>query len=195
MAEEGRIGKGEGSTATVILLLNDELYVAYIGDSAAVLVESDNKTFVDLCPELDVAGSNPQEVERIRKLDGVVLMVGETMRVQGELALTRSLGVLKYKPYVTANPHIKRYSLKEQQNSFLVVATDGLWKALDGAAVAKIVSENTKLDEAEIAKKLHDEAIKRNSTDNITIVVVNIEKRQRLQTEEALESSKGSTLD
>eukprot|EP00826_Nyctotherus_ovalis_P055017 TRINITY_DN7276_c0_g2_i2.p1 TRINITY_DN7276_c0_g2~~TRINITY_DN7276_c0_g2_i2.p1 ORF type:complete len:127 (+),score=32.53 TRINITY_DN7276_c0_g2_i2:134-514(+) len=111
------------------------------------------------------------------------------MRVQGELALTRSLGALKYKPYVIAAPHVHRYGLKEEQDLFLVVASDGLWKVMKGEDVTRIVSENSKSSEEEVAKKLHHEAVQRNATDNITIVVVNIGKRQKLLLEETYEGS------
>lgn len=192
MAEEGKLRETEGSTATAALLLNDELHVAYVGDSAAVFVHSDTQSCVDLCPELDVAESNPLEVERVRKSDGVVLAVGKTMRVQGELALTRSLGALKYKPYVIATPHVHRYELKDElkeEGLFLVVASDGLWKVMKGEDVARIVSESSKGSEEEVARKLHHEAAQRNATDNITIVVVNIGKRQKLLLEETYEGS------
>lgn len=188
MAIEDRLKKSEGSTATTVLLLNDELYLAYVGDSAAILVQGDKA--IELCPELDVAASNAEEVERINKSNGVVLPVGSTMRVQGELALTRSLGALKYEPYVIPDPHICRYRLKEEQNSFLVVASDGLWKVLTSTEVAKIAAKHD--NEIDIINSLHEEAIKRNSTDNITIVVINLEKRQKVQMEETFEGSPSS---
>lgn len=181
MAEKGIIKNTEGSTATAALILNDELHLAYVGDSAAILIQKDNRKIIDLCPELDVAEDNLNEVERIRESDGIVLKVGKTMRVQGELALTRSLGAAKYKPYVIADPHICHYDIHERENSFLVLASDGLWKVMSNKDVAELVLNYSNLNETEIAERLHDAAVKRNSTDNITIVVINIEKMKEME--------------
>ena len=181
MTEEGLIKNTEGSTATAALILNDELHLAYVGDSAAILIQKDNGEIVDLCPELAVAEDNLNEVERIREANGIVLKVGKTMRVQGELALTRSLGASKYKPYVIADPHVCHYNIRERENSFLVLASDGLWKVMTNKDVAELVLNCSNLSEAEIAEKLHDAAVKRNSTDNITIVVINIEKMKEME--------------
>jgi serine/threonine protein phosphatase PrpC len=169
--------------------LNDDLYVSYVGDSAAVLVQNDE--VIELCPELDIVEGNEKEVERIQRANGIVLNVGCTMRVQGELAITRSLGALKYKPYVVADPHVHKYSLKGGEDSFLVVASDGLWKALSNADIAKVVSENK--NEEEIANKLYEEAINKNATDNISIIVVNIGKRNKLLLEETCNNSSSNT--
>ena len=185
MAEEGKIGRTEGSTATAVVLLNNELYISYIGNSNAILIQTDTQTFIDLCPEKDVPEGNAKEIERIKNSGGIILKVGNAMRVQGELALTRSLGALKYKPYVIADPHINDYVLNK--SSFLVLASDGLWEVLNKEDVLKIIVENK--NEEEIVKKLHDEAVKKNATDNITIVVVNIGKKQKFQIEETSEES------
>ena len=85
MTANHQINEIEGSTATSILLLNDELHIAYIGDSEAILIKEENHEFINLCPEIDVVGGNIQEAERIIKAGGVVLKVVRTDSVQGEL--------------------------------------------------------------------------------------------------------------
>lgn len=170
MAEAGQITSTEGSTATVSLLLNDDLYVAHIGDSAAILIGGSENFPTLLCKELDTA-ENFTEAARIEQAGGVVLKVGHTARVQGELALTRSFGAVKYKPYVTAEPHLLHVKLAGENNSsqpkFLVIGTDGLWKVLSPNEVEKVVAENKGIPENEIAEKLYEEAVRRNAMDNI----------------------------
>ena len=184
LGKTGQLFDTEGSTATIALLLNDDLYVSYIGDSSAILIGNGGKTVTNLCPEIDTASDNTKEVERIEKAGGVVLKVGKTIRVQGELALTRSFGDSRYKQYVISEPHITQHKLKnENKHEFLVMASDGLWNSLTAVEVAHLVTEMKEEPENEIAERLHAEAMKRNCTDNITIAVINLEKRLQLQKE------------
>ena len=185
MADTGLISETEGSTATVSLMVNDDLYVAYVGDTAAIFIKSHESGVIRVIEELDTAEDNSKEVERVEKAGGVVLKAGHTARVQGELALTRSLGATKYKPYVTAEPHLIHYKLSSEncKEEFFVIGTDGLWKVVSPEDVAKIVNESKGLPENEIAEKLYEEAVRRNSTDNITITVVNLAKRAKMKKE------------
>ena len=101
--------------------------------------------------------------------------------MQGELALTRSLGASKYKPDVIADPHICRYDIHTRENSFLVLASDGLWKVMSNKDVAELVFNYSNLSETEIAERLYGAAVMKNSTDNITIVIINIEKIKEME--------------
>lgn len=179
MTTAGQIAEVEGSTATSLLLLNDELYLAYIGDSEAILIKGETDDFINLCPEIDLAGENLQEAERVKEAGGIILKVGRTERVQGELELTRSFGAARYQPYILAQPHLGYFNI--EGGSFLVVASDGLWKTMRKAEVAKLVNEYRDMPENEIAGKLYNEAVGRNSMDNMTIVVINLEKRRKLK--------------
>ena len=171
----------EGSTATIALVLNDELYLSYVGDSEAILVQNSGKNLIKLCKEVDTA-ENVKEAERVEKAGGIVLKVGSTQRVQGELALTRSFGDSKYKTYVTAEPHIVQQKLNSE-DEFLIIATDGLWNVLTHEEVGRIVTELKDLPENEIAEKLYAETMEKNCTDNVTIAVINLKKRRKLMEE------------
>ena len=184
MAGTKQLNDTEGSAATIALILNDDLYLSYIGDSSAILVRNKGKTVEKLSQEIDLAAENQKEVERIEKSGGIVLKVGHTARVQGELALTRSFGDSKYKAYITSEPHIIHHKLTEEnQDEFLLIATDGLWDVLSPEDAAKIMTEMKNVPENEIAEKLYEEAMSRNSTDNITVAVINLEKRRKLKME------------
>eukprot|EP00826_Nyctotherus_ovalis_P018209 TRINITY_DN1542_c0_g2_i8.p1 TRINITY_DN1542_c0_g2~~TRINITY_DN1542_c0_g2_i8.p1 ORF type:complete len:379 (+),score=74.60 TRINITY_DN1542_c0_g2_i8:118-1254(+) len=184
MAVNKLITESEGSTAIITLLLNHELHLAYIGDSEAVLIKKETAQIVELCPELDLAGKNIQEADRVRNAGGIILNVGQTERVQGELEVTRSFGATKYKPYIVAQPHLASFNIEE--GDFLVMASDGLWKVLTKGEVLTLVIQYKNMPENEIAEKLYEEATKKDATDNITIVVVNLDKRRKLKREEAM---------
>lgn len=178
------ITESEGSTAIITLLLNHELHLAYIGDSEAVLIKEETAQIVELCSELDLAGKNIQEADRVRNAGGIILNVGQTERVQGELEVTRSFGAIKYKPFIVAQPHLASFNIEE--GDFLVVASDGLWKVLTKGEVLTLVIQFKSMPENEIAEKLYEEAVRKDATDNITIVVVNLKKRRKLKSEEIM---------
>jgi serine/threonine protein phosphatase PrpC len=181
LASTHQIADNEGSTATVALITDNELHLAYVGDSAALLVDCETQNSTRLCQEVDTAASNENEVARVERAGGMVLKVGGTLRVQGELAVTRALGDLKYKPYVTSEPHIVHVSLPNAGlGQRLVLATDGLWNFLTPEDVATTVAASQHLPESEIAELLYSAALLKGSNDNITIAVINLHKRAHI---------------
>ena len=52
--------------------------------------------------------------------------VGYWLRINGQLAISRSIGDLKYKPAVTSEPEIQSIRLAPV-DQFLILASDGLY--------------------------------------------------------------------
>jgi protein phosphatase 1L len=77
------------------------------------------------------------EVKRITDLGGRVIFWGR-WRVEGVLAVSRGIGDAKLKPYVTSEPEVTEKDL-EEQDLFLVIASDGLWDVMQNEEVARIV--------------------------------------------------------
>lgn len=184
MAMNKEISENEGATAISALLLNNDLHLAYIGDSEAILIKESTRELIELCPELDLAGKNLQETHRVMEAGGIILKVGQTERVQGELEVTRSFGATKYKPYIVSQPHLGYFNI--EQGDFLIMASDGLWKAMKKREVFELVIKYKEAAENEIAEKLYEEAIRKDADDNITIVVVNLVKRRQIREKELL---------
>ena len=110
--------------------------------------------------------------------------VGGTLRVQGELAVTRTLGACVYKPYVSAEPHTIDRELKNcGRGLYLVLASDGLWNVLEPEAVAALVAGHEDTPECDAADRLYAEVLRRGGSDNVTIIVVNLDKRAKLMTD------------
>ncbi|KAJ9582388.1 hypothetical protein L9F63_003241, partial [Diploptera punctata] len=112
-----------GTTALCALLRPKEkmLYVAWLGDSQALLVREG--TAIQM-----VSPHKPyrqDERDRIENMGGCVVFWG-TWRVNGQLAVSRAIGDLEYKPYVTSEPDVKAVSLDGTED-FLILACDGLW--------------------------------------------------------------------
>lgn len=73
--------------------------------------------------------SQEDELERIEKNGGIVISVRKALRVQGSLAVSRSIGDRELKKYLSNVPEIREYERKGNEK-FLVIATDGLWNVI-----------------------------------------------------------------
>jgi len=150
----GKKGLGQdcGSTAVtaVFALENGKkfLYTANIGDTSAVLIRDGSAI---LLTEEHKAKS-PKEKERILSTGGVI----EGGRIIGEgadLAVTRAFGDFCLKKWVIPDPYVSKMELLPS-DSFVVIATDGLWDALSGKEVASIIMANLQETPLKLAELL-----------------------------------------
>jgi serine/threonine protein phosphatase PrpC len=114
---------------------------------------------------------DPEEVKRIEESGGFIFKG----RVLGVLAVTRSLGDHCMKEYVIASPYTSNKTITitpdaNNKASFIIVGCDGLWDVMqDQEAVDFVLKRIT--EKELVAKYLVEEALKRGSTDNITVSV------------------------
>ncbi len=100
-------------------------------------------------------------------------------RVNGLLAVSRSFGDIKY-GCVNPEPSIQEYKLTGQEH-FLLLACDGLTdvlQPLDILNVVQMAAAGGISDAKSVSKLLIDEALKRGSTDNISVIFVPLEFHQ-----------------
>jgi serine/threonine protein phosphatase PrpC len=95
------------------------------------------------------------------------------------LAVSRSLGDQVLKPFVIGEPHVCERevalhddgdSTSQQRRSFIIVACDGLWDVISDQEACDLVLDY-KGDKSEVADVLVHEALRRGTTDNLTVVV------------------------
>lgn len=194
-ADIGFRSKMSGTTATAVLLDGDQLFVACVGDSRAVLCSDGADGKLD-CRRLtrDHRPELQDESERINRSGGEtrpsnasakgpmrVYLAGETYRDHGldvpgpGLMLTRSLGDRIAKAAgCTAEPEVERV-LITARDRFLVIGSDGVWDVLSDESVAEIVRQSMQ-DPATAADRILAESLgvwsARGGADNITVVVV-----------------------
>lgn len=110
----------DGTTACAVSIVGNKVICCNAGDSRAIIVKRDG-TAVPLSQ--DHKPDRNDETKRINDLGGRVIHWGR-WRVEGVLAVSRSIGDAKLKPYVTAEPDIVEHEI-EEDDMFLVVASDG----------------------------------------------------------------------
>jgi protein phosphatase PTC1 len=111
--------------------------------------------------------TDEDEIERITNAGGFVVMG----RVNGMLAVTRSLGDRAMKDFVSGEPHLTETVLNDD-DTHLILACDGVWDVIEDDEAVELVSKFEKAQEA--AKHLLVTALKKGSTDNISVIVVKL---------------------
>jgi len=161
-------GWAPGSTALTALFYDDKILLANVGDCQAVLCR--NGIAIDL-----VSPHSPGRLdEKIRLLQaGVAVEFIGTWRVNGMLAVSRSIGDISYKDSVCPTPEISEVELHES-DEFLLIASDGLWDVMTSQDAVEFVINKQKEGKRskEICSLLVEKAIQLKSTDNVTVVLV-----------------------
>ncbi|KAL3919859.1 MAG: hypothetical protein SGILL_003540 [Bacillariaceae sp.] len=112
---------------------------------------------------------DPEEVKRIEQTGGF-LFKG---RVLGVLAVTRSLGDHCMKEYVIAEPYTQEKTIQKDaadDGSFIILACDGLWDVMSDQEAVDFALQY-KHEKEKVARYLVKEALRKGSTDNITVSV------------------------
>jgi len=155
-----------GTTAVVAWLALPHLWVAWVGDSRAVLGQEDG-TAVPLTRDHRI--DHPEERRRLQALGarfwGPYLLAPDG--VSG-LMVTRALGDPAFRGLVLAEPDVVHRTL-EPQDALLILACDGLWDAVEDAPALALA---LRYDDPQAgAQALVERALAYGSTDNITVAV------------------------
>ncbi len=191
-----------GTTATALFLTERAIIMASVGDSRAVLslgasFNSTNNKIGALPLTVDHVASNEIERQRVESLGGFITEKGGTLRVNGTLVLTRSIGDAHLAQYLSRTPHVISMTRDEVNEichpgtmdpnddldmpCFIILASDGLWDVFSNEDAVTMVTLTLKRfgsswkEEGafqEAAERLTQEAFVRGSTDNIGVAVV-----------------------
>ncbi|KAH3767891.1 Protein phosphatase 2C 1 [Pelomyxa schiedti] len=166
-----------GSTALVALLRKDTGYIANVGDSRAILVNTD-KTFQRL--SVDHRPDDPLEAEYVKQHGGQITEAVEggksVLRVNTQLTLTRAFGDRELSTFLRCEPHIATFPVNDPAKSrWLVMACDGLWDFVPEEEVASIVHKS--VNPIIAALELRKTALVNASGDNVSIVIIDFMRR------------------
>uniref|UniRef100_A0A2P2L4A3 protein-serine/threonine phosphatase n=2 Tax=Rhizophora mucronata TaxID=61149 RepID=A0A2P2L4A3_RHIMU len=158
------LGQGGSTAVTAILIDGQKLWVANVGDSRAVLSRGGQAR--------QMTTDHEPNTERgiIENKGGFVSnMPGDVPRVNGQLAVSRAFGDKSLKLHLRSDPDIQDKVIDANMD-VLILASDGLWKVMSNQEAVDIARRIK--DPMKAAKQLTTEALKRDSKDDISCVVV-----------------------
>ncbi|KAL2934488.1 putative protein phosphatase 2C 51 [Bienertia sinuspersici] len=180
-----------GTTATIALLMDNELVVANVGDSKALLcsekLHNNEGTSLSILDVVELTKDHhpdrDDEKARIEDSGGFVTLSG-VPRVNGILAVSRSIGDVYLKRYgVISEPEFVDWRLLNAREVILVVASDGIFESLSTQEVCTHLHNThsqaedqkrwtSKSEPSSLAECLVNTALNKGSTDNLSVVVV-----------------------
>ncbi|XP_020382877.2 protein phosphatase 1F [Rhincodon typus] len=158
-----------GTTGVAALIVGDTLHLAWLGDSQVMMVQQGLVvTLMDPHkPEKE------SEKQRIEDLGGCVVFLG-CWRVNGTLAVSRAIGDIDQKPYVSGDADSASFKLNGTED-YVVLACDGFFDGVEPSRVVDLVQEHLEEnggDGSTVAESLVAAAKEGGSNDNITVVLV-----------------------
>ena len=155
-----------GSTGTIVVLDNNSVYCANVGDSKCFYINKKNNAF-QLTEDHNC--SNQKEKEELKK-KGIIIFQN---RVFGSLSLTRTFGDTQLKKDgIECNPYIKKIFLDRDEVKYIIIASDGIWDAVNKEKLMEIYKEVENGTSKEFCNKLVDFAMNNGSNDNISCIVL-----------------------
>ncbi|KAK9270852.1 hypothetical protein L1049_026438 [Liquidambar formosana] len=162
-------GVSSGACASSVLLKDGELHVANVGDCRVVL----SRKGVAYTLTNDHRLTREDERSRIESSGGFVHCRNGVWRVHGSLAISRAIGDQHLKKWIISEPEIKKLRLSSDCD-FLIMASDGLWDKVNDQEAVDVVSRDK--NSIESCKKLVDMSSSRGNMDDITVMVINLQK-------------------
>lgn len=158
-----------GTTGVCALITGTTLHVAWLGDSQVILVQQGQvvKLMEPHRPE------RQDEKARIEELGGFVSLM-DCWRVNGTLAVSRAIGDVFQKPYVSGEADAASRELTGSED-YLLLACDGFFDVVPHHEVTGLVHSHLIRQNASglhVAEELVAVARDRGSHDNITVMVV-----------------------
>ncbi|VVA97967.1 unnamed protein product [Arabis nemorensis] len=174
MEDESIVSGSCGTTALTALVIGRHLMVANAGDCRAVLCRKGKA--VDM--SFDHKSTFEPERRRVEDLGGYF----EGEYLYGDLAVTRALGdwsIKRMSPLgrslspLISDPDIQQMILTEE-DEFLIMGCDGVWDVMTSQYAVTFARQGLRRhgDPRRCAMELGREALRRESSDNVTVVVI-----------------------
>ncbi|XP_072988001.1 probable protein phosphatase 2C 47 isoform X1 [Typha latifolia] len=171
LADSRSLDRSSGTTALVALIFGRTMLIANAGDCRAVLGKRGRAIELSRDHKPNCKG----EKLRIEKLGGFVY----DGYLNGQLSVSRALGDWHLKGTkgclspLSSEPDLHETLLTEEAE-FLVIGCDGLWDVMSSQCAVTMVRKELMIhnDPERCSRALVQEALKRNTCDNLTVVVV-----------------------
>jgi protein phosphatase len=151
------LGAGRmGTTLTGAYLLDDKLYVAHVGDSRAYLIRDGRATCLT------------SDHTTVGDMVRAKLLSPEKIRTHAQRSvLNRAIGIGLF-----VQPDIVQHKLHDGDS--LVLCSDGVWSVIEDDDFARVAREHVPVET--ISRNLIDLALKNETDDNASVVVLRLNK-------------------
>ncbi len=114
------------------------------------------------------------EKDRLEKMGGEIYKDSEgTIRI-GDLSLSRAFGDGDNLPYISQKPDIY-YKKITPETKYVVMGCDGLWDVINNNDLFKLLNKFKQNNSKNLASDLAQEALKKGTTDNVSVIVIEME--------------------
>ncbi|KAK7311413.1 hypothetical protein RJT34_09545 [Clitoria ternatea] len=180
-----------GTTAVVVIRQGEDVAIANLGDSRAVLGTMSDGQIIPIQLTTDMKPGLPREADRIRSCKGRVFALREEPHIERVwlpnedipgLAMSRAFGDFMLKDHgIIATPDIS-YRTLTPSDKFIVLASDGVWDVLSNSQVCSIVwAVDTEKEAARAVVEAATSAWKRkhpsSKVDDCTVVCLFLKKK------------------
>ena len=157
-----------GTTASLVILRNDDIITAHCGDSPIYFLINNELKRIG-------KGHSPadeDEAEKIKNNGGTVSQdAGGYYRVNGQIAVSRSIGDRALHPPLLCIPDIELHSMDDVRA--IIVASDGI-DLVPLTYMKEVLNTSFGVDIK--AQCIRNKAIEKQSKDNISVVVVHFDR-------------------
>ncbi|KAG6644906.1 probable protein phosphatase 2C 2 isoform X1 [Carya illinoinensis] len=171
LADDCGVSSSSGTTALTALIFGRILLVANAGDCRAVL----SRKGVAIDMSKDHRPIYPSERRRVEELGGYI----EDGYLNGVLSVSRALGDWDLKlPSISSSPLIADPEFQQmvltEDDEFLIIGCDGIWDVMSSQQAVSLVRCGLSRhdDPEQCARDLVMEALRLNTFDNLTVIVV-----------------------
>ncbi len=166
-----------GSTCLLNIMYKhkNEIHMNFInlGDCRAVVVYNNG-----LSKQIttDHKPDDPIERKRLEQMGGEIYKDSEgTIRI-GDLSLSRAFGDGDNAPYISQRPDVF-YKKITSLTKYVVMGCDGLWDVINNDDLYGLLDRFKKAGSVNLAADLANEALIRGTTDNVSIIIIEIDKQ------------------
>ena len=91
------------------------------------------------------------------------------------LAVSRAIGDVSLQPFVTCEPEIQIKDLRDHEDSYLILASDGIWDVMTNSEAVDVVKQAIMSKPySDVAKELCAHALALGSSDNVTASIIDL---------------------
>ena len=155
-----------GTTATLILIKDNKIYCANVGDSKAYIIYEKNYKQIST----DHKCTFEEEKNRVESMGGSI----KKNRVMGQLILTRTLGDLYVKKYGVINTPDISVNEIDDRIKYVILASDGIWDVIDLDTIVGMGQASKNV--GEFCEDIVKLAINKNTKDNVSCIVISFKE-------------------